>query len=113
MATIGEIVKELRQERDRLNEAIVALAPLAGTTINRLTRSGAAGQRRTLPAAALRKVSLAQKARWARLRAEKSTKGQPGATSGKRTISTAGLARIRAANKARWTKWRATQKKAA
>ncbi len=31
MANIAEMVKELQQERDRLNQAIAALAPLAGT----------------------------------------------------------------------------------
>jgi hypothetical protein len=114
MAKIAEMVKELRQERDRLHQAIAALAPLAGTSKTSLARSGASRPRRTLSAAARRKVSLAQKARWAKLRAENSAKGQPGTTNaGKRTLSTAGLARIRAANKARWAKWRAAQKKAA
>src|SRR6266699_6024775 len=114
MANITEIVKELQQERDRLDQAIGALAPLAGMSKTSSVRGGAGGPRRTLSAAARRKVSLAQKARWARLRAENSAKGQPSTVNpGKRTMSAAGLARIRAANKARWTKWRAVQKKAA
>ena len=114
MANIAEMVKELQQERDRLDQAIAALAPLAGTSKASSARSGASGPRRTLSAAARRKVSLAQKARWAKLRAENSARGRPSTTNtGKRTISAAGLARIRAANKARWTKWRAAQKRAA
>src|SRR5438552_1679016 len=114
MANIAEMVKELQQERDRLNQAIAALAPLAGTSKTSSARGGATGPRRTLSAAARRKVSLAQKARWAKLRAENSAKGHPSTVNtGKRTVSTAGLARIRAANKARWAKWRAQQKKAA
>jgi|SRR5215468_3800145 len=111
MANIGEIVQELQQERDRLNQAIAALAPLVGANTNRLSSATATAPHRTLSAAARRKVSLAQKARWARLRAEK---GQPRVASvGKRTISAAGLARIRAATRARWARWRVAHKKAA
>jgi hypothetical protein len=113
MANIAEMVMELQQERDRLNQAIAALAPLAGTNTTS-TRGGASGPRRTLSAAARRKVSLAQKARWAKLRAQNSAKGQSSPVNpGRRAVSAAGLARIRAANKARWAKWRAAQKKAA
>src|SRR5437870_4475473 len=79
MANIAEMVKELQQERDRFDQAIAALASLAGTSKASSARSGASGPRRTLSAAARRKVSLAQKARWARLRAESSAKGQPSA----------------------------------
>src|SRR5438128_217985 len=75
MANIAEMVKELQQERDRLDQAIAALAPLAGTSKASSARSGASGPRRTLSAVARRKVSLAQKARWAKLRAENSAKG--------------------------------------
>src|SRR6058998_2184022 len=115
MANIAEMVKELQQERDRLNQAIAALAPLAGTNRTSFPRGESSGPRRTLSAAARRKVSLAQKARWAKLRAENSAKAKTSSTmnTGKRTMSAAGLARIRAANKARWAKWRAQHKKAA
>ena len=77
MANIAEMVKEFQQERDRLNQAIAALAALAGTTRTSSARGAASGPRRTLSAAARRKVSLAQKARWAKLRAENSAKGLP------------------------------------
>ena len=113
MANIAEMVKELQQERDRLNQAIAALAPLAGTNRTSFPRGESSGPRRTLSAAARRKVSLAQKARWAKLRSENSAKAKTGMNTGKRTMSAAGLARIRAANKARWAKWRAAQKRAA
>ena len=63
MANIAEMVKELQQERDRLDQAIAVLASLAGTSKTSSARSGASGPRRTLSAAARRKVSLAQKAR--------------------------------------------------
>jgi len=111
MANIAAVVKELQQERDRLNKAIAVLAPLAGRNNSSSARDGAGGQRRTLSAAARRKVSLAQKARWAKLRAENSMKGKTTVVkAGKRAVSAAGLARIRAANRARWAKARAAKK---
>jgi hypothetical protein len=43
MANIAEMVKELQQERDRLNKAIAVLASLAGATNTSSARSGASG----------------------------------------------------------------------
>src|SRR2546426_8919351 len=114
MANIAEMVKELQQERDRLDQAIGALAQLAGISNTSSARGGASGPRRTLSIAARRKVSLAQKARWARLRAENSAKGQPSTVNpGKRTMSAAARRKIAATQRARWAKLRARQKKAA
>src|SRR5438105_15215532 len=114
MANIAEMVKELQQERDRLNQAIAALAPLAGTNRTSFPRGEASGPRRTLSAAARRKVSLAQKARWAKLRAQNSAKGQPSTVNpGKRTMSAAARKKIAATQRARWAKLRAQQRKAA
>jgi hypothetical protein len=62
---IEQIVKELQQERDRLDAAIKALTSVAGTNSSRPRG------RRTLSAAARRKISLAQKARWAKVKAGK------------------------------------------
>ena len=92
MANIAEMVKELQQERDRLNQAIAALAPLAGTNRTSFPRGESSGPRRTLSAAARRKVSLAQKARWAKLRSENSAKAKTSSTlnTGKRPMSAAG-----------------------
>jgi hypothetical protein len=58
-----------------------------------------------MSAAARRKISLAQKARWAK------QNGQ--APKPKRTMSAAGRKRIAAAQQARWAKMRAENKKAA
>src|SRR6266581_4577511 len=114
MANIAERVKEIQQERDRLDQAIAALVPLVETTRALSARNGAGGPRRTLSAAARRKVSLAQKARWARLRAENSAKGQPSTVNpGKRTMSAAARRKIAATQRARWAKLKAQQKKAA
>jgi len=56
-----------------------------------------------MSAAARRKISLAQKARWAKA---KSRAPKP-----KRTISAAGKKRIAAAQRARWAKVKAQEKK--
>jgi hypothetical protein len=59
--SIEQIVQQLRAERDRLGAAIKALT----------TRPSRKGKRTTLSAAARRKISLAQKARWAKVKAGK------------------------------------------
>jgi hypothetical protein len=67
---LDTIVKELEQERSRIDRALQALKDLLGTA-----GSGkASGQPRqqkkthTMSAAARRKISLAQKARWAKVK---------------------------------------------
>jgi hypothetical protein len=65
--------------------------------------------RRTLSAAARRKISLAQKARWAR---RASSKGRVVPLRSKRTMSASARRKIAAAQRARWAKFR-QEKKAA
>jgi hypothetical protein len=64
MANLDAIVKELKQERDRLDAAINALTSLSGNTL-RASRTG------HMSAAARRRIAAAQRARWARFRAGK------------------------------------------
>jgi hypothetical protein len=91
MATLSVVVQQLKRERDRaqkevqrLDAALVALGSVSSNATSRHTMSGAARRR----------MSLAQKARWAKQRT-----GKP-----KRTISAAGRRRIAAAQRARWAK---------
>jgi hypothetical protein len=99
---LAGFVSELRVERtnlvDRLRHVDAALSVLG--------KLGGGGSytkpRRTLSAAGRRRISLAQKARWAR------AKGR--APKPKRTISAAGRRRIAAAQRARWAKVRAGKK---
>jgi hypothetical protein len=102
MANIDSIVKELQQERGRIDAAIKALSPLNGA-------APTTSSRRTVSADARRRIAAAQRARWAKVKgtAENGT----GTTQAKRRISAAGIARIRAAAKARWAKVRAAKKK--
>ena len=94
MANIEGIIQQLKDERDRVDEAIAALSSLNGRSLTQ-ARSN------RFSAAARRRMSIAQKARRAK---------EQGKATKRRKISAAGLARIRAAQKARWAKSRAGKK---
>ena len=102
---LASIVSALRTERTnlvnqlgRVDAALSVLGKLNGGSSYKKPR-------RTLSASARKRISLAQKARWAKT---KSRAEKP-----KRTISAAGRKRIAAAARARWAKFRAAKKKAA
>jgi hypothetical protein len=82
------VVQQLRREREHLQQQLrqidAALAALGSNS----------NGTRTMSAAGRRRISLAQKARWAK------AKGH----APKRTISAAGRRRIAAAQRARWAK---------
>ena len=82
-ATRTNLVSELKH----VDAALSVLGKLGG------------GRSHTMSAAGRRKISLAQKARWAK------AKGR--APKAKRTISAAGRKRIAAAQRARWAKLKA------
>jgi hypothetical protein len=98
MGNLSVVVMQLRKERERVQKEAqridAALAALGGVS------SDGSSRQLTMSAAARRKISLAQKARWAKQRAKP-----------KRTTSAAGRRRIAAAQRARWAKVR--EKKAA
>jgi|ERR1022692_857952 hypothetical protein len=103
------IVKELRVERTNLanqlkqvDAALSVLGKLNG-------RSSYTKPRRTLSASARRRISLAQKARWAK----RAAKDKVGKTKPKRTMSASARRKIAEAQRARWAKVKARQKKAA
>ncbi len=83
------VVQQLKREREHVRKQLQriddALAALGSVSSN--------GASRTISAAGRRRISLAQKARWAKHKAKP-----------KRTISAAGRRRIAAAQKARWAK---------
>jgi len=93
MKHMSAVVQQLRKEREyaqkqlqRIDEALAALG------------SNSNGASRTMSAAGRRRISLAQKKRWAKTRTAKP----------KRTISAAGRRRIAAAQRARWAKVKST-----
>jgi hypothetical protein len=105
MANLSGVVQQLKTaqakaqgEADRLGAALAALGNLTG---RRLART-----QRTLSAAARRKISLAQKARWAK----RSSNTQKDTAKPKRTMSAAARRKIAAAQRARWAKVRAGKK---
>jgi hypothetical protein len=104
MADLAGVLKELEQERSRLDQVIQIVGQLVGRT-GAGGQSRAKGPKRTLSAAARRKISLAQKARWAKTRRAAPTPV--------RTMSRAARDKIAAAQRARWARSRAQQKKAA
>jgi len=91
MAHMSGVIQQLKKERERAQKEVqhigAALAALGGISLN-------GSSRRTMSASARRKISLAQKARWAKQRTAKP----------KHTISAAGRKRIAAAQRARWAK---------
>jgi len=102
MANFAGVLKELQQERSRLDQVIQVIGNLVGWN-----RTGVRARRpkRTLSAAARRKISLAQKARWAKTRRAASTPV--------RTMSRAARNKIAAAQRARWAKSSQRQEKKA
>jgi hypothetical protein len=83
---VQQLKKELERAQKQVQRIDEALAALGSGSSN--------GASRTMSAAGRRKISLAQKARWAKQRTAKP----------KRTISAAGRKRIAAAQRARWAK---------
>jgi hypothetical protein len=67
----SSIVRQLEEERDRLNEAIAALEGASRPARGRQRRGSGRRGRRRLSAEARRRISEAQKARWARQRKHK------------------------------------------
>jgi len=113
MANFAGVLNELQQERDhavqqvsRLDEAIAALGKLVGSNHTKLAQMKGPRKRRTMSAAARRKIAAAQRARWARTRRAEGSAPV-------RTMSQAVRKKIAAAQRARWAKTRAQQKKAA
>lgn len=93
MANIEGIVQQLKEERNRIDQAIAALSSLDG-------RSPTHERSNRFSAVARKHMSMAQKAR----------RANEGKVTKRRKISAAGLARIRAAQKRRWAKARAEKK---
>jgi hypothetical protein len=109
MSNLQNVLQQIRDERkqvqlrvEKLGEVIRGLVGLNGSAPSRS---------RTLSASARKRISLAQKARWAKVRAGNVV--SIAAKRGKRTISAAGRKRIAAAQRARWAKVRAQARKAA
>jgi hypothetical protein len=91
MGNLSGVVQQLKKERERAQKEVQRIDS-ALAALGSLSSNGSSRQH-TMSAAARRRISLAQKARWAK------QKARP-----KRTISAAGRRRIAAAQRKRWAK---------
>jgi hypothetical protein len=102
MVNMSRVVQQLREELQRAENEVsrfrAALSALGSPTSN--------GHRRTMSADARRRISLAQKARWAK------QNGRAEAASPKRIVSSAARRKMAAAQRARWAKVKGLRKAA-
>jgi hypothetical protein len=111
MANLSGIVKQLKDERDRVEKQLHALNAALTAFVGAYGKAPALGTSEgthTMSAAARKRISLAQKARWAKQAASNKTSS----VKPKRTMSAAGRRKIAAAQRARWAKVRAGKKAA-
>jgi hypothetical protein len=94
MANVSGVVEQLKKELERAKKEVEQF----GLALVALGSSSSKGNRRTLSAAGRRKISLAQKARWAKQNA------QAGAARPKRAVSATARRKMAAAQRARWAK---------
>jgi hypothetical protein len=121
MSNLDSALRELREKRshaqleiEKLDQIIAGIESLNGAGAAVPTKGTKV--KHTLSASARRRISLAQKARWARVRGgSKPTlvAKTTGTVKPKRTMSASARRKIAAAQKARWAAVRAGQKKAA
>lgn len=104
MANWSGIVKELKHERDRVEKQLAALNAALTAFVNvyggKASAVGKAQTKRRVSAAARRKMSLAQKARWAMV----ASNGTTATAKPVRRMSAAARRKIAAAQRARWAK---------
>ena len=103
-----------QHKRDKVEQKIAELrSQIGGTSASRPAPAAASGasapKKRTMSAAARKRIAQAQKKRWAAYKAEHGTKAAVAPKAKKRVISAAGRARIVAATKKRWAAYRKAQ----
>jgi len=100
---LASIVSELRVERTNLANQLKCVDAALSVLGKMNGRSSYTKPRHTLSVSARRRISLAQKARWAK----RAAKDQAGKVKSKRTMSASARRKIAAAQRARWAKVRA------
>jgi len=99
--------------RDQVEQKIAALRSQIGSpaaskqALSHKAAAESAPKKRTMSAAARKRIALAQKKRWAAYKAEHGAASAP--VKAKRVLSAAGRARIIAATKKRWAAFRKAQ----
>jgi hypothetical protein len=108
MANLAGVVQQLKKERDQaartLERLDAALAALNGGARGKVSWA------RHISAAGRARIAAAQRARWAKVRANGRQKQNVVNVPKKKTMSAAARKKIAAAQKARWAKSRKAQK---
>jgi len=114
MPNLENALQELREERsraqvevDKYDQAISVIESLDGTGVSRKSNRPT----RIVSAVSRRRMAQAQRARWARVKAQGKNVIPIAMRRATRKISAAGRRRIAAAARARWAKFRAEKKK--
>ena len=107
MANLSGILKQLKIERDRVQQQLHGLNSALAAFAGGYTTSTEPKPRR-MSAKGRARIAAAQRARWARLRGQKVVPIK----SGKRTMSVSARRKIAAAQRARWAKVRRQEKAA-
>ena len=105
LANLSGIVKQLKQERDRVQQQLSGLNAALEAFARVYMSDTPSSPRRTISARGRARIVAAQKARWAKIRGQ-----QTGSTAGKRTMSPAARRKIAAAQRARWARVKAGKK---
>ena len=108
MTNMGGVVRLLKKEHDRLSKEIKAIG--AALTAFGGAYAKATARRGTMSAAGRARIAAAQRARWAKVKAES---GNPNVVTSpkKRSMSASARKRIAAAQRARWSKVKAAKRK--
>src|SRR5262245_46352016 len=101
MADIATVLKQLQDERGRIDQAMAALAQLNGDLGGAARTSG---MRRPLSSEARRRIATAQRARWTKVKPGKAATRKSSSKPGGHVMSIASRRKIAAAQKARWAK---------
>jgi|SRR6185312_2501935 len=110
---LTDVVSELDKQIGRLQQArTILMGGVQGAILRTTTVSGGRRGPRRMSAAARRRISEAQRARWAKVKGGQNQKTSPATpidvkhSKQKSNISAEGRARIAAAQKKRWSKTR-------
>jgi hypothetical protein len=109
MANLSGIVEQLKKEHDVVEKQLFALNAALHAFVGAYSGATKSPGTRTMSAAARRKISLAQKARWAKHAA---SDGATTTVKPKRIVSASARRKMAAAQRARWARVRAGKKAA-
>ena len=118
MIKFDNVLQQLRQEHkqaqvevDKLEKAISAIEGLNGR--NGGNTANGTRPKKTMSAAAKRRIAAAQRARWARFKKQSGNASASSSKPSRRRLSAEGRRRIIAATRARWARVRAQEAKKA